>query len=316
MSKHADEIYLELVEKVLNEGIDKTDRTGTGTKSIFGTQMHFDLKENFPLLTSKKVPFKAVVIELLWFISGDTNIKYLVDNGVSIWNEWPFKAYLKKNNLEIPTVNSEEWKSQMKEFINKIRSDDNFAKEYGNLGPVYGKQWRNWNFRDEQGNLQSIDQLANAIEMLKKAPDSRRIIVSAWKVDDIEEMAKSGLPPCHCFFQMFVADGKLSLHLYQRSCDTFLGVPFNIASYALLTMMLAQVCGLEADEFVWTGGDTHLYSNHLEQAKEQISRKNNLPNMPTLKLNPEIKNIDDFKFEDFILENYNPLETIKAPIAV
>jgi thymidylate synthase len=316
MSKHADLIYLDLMEKVLNEGIDKTDRTGTGTKSVFGTQMRFDLKENFPLLTSKKVPFKAVAVELLWFISGDTNIKYLVDNGVSIWNEWPFKAYLKKNNLSIPVVNSDDWKAQMKEFIDHIKSDRDFAKEYGNLGPVYGRQWRCWEMTTPDGKKICVDQLANAIEMIKKTPDSRRIIVSAWKVDDIEEMAKSGLPPCHCFFQMFVANGKLSLHLYQRSCDTFLGVPFNIASYALLTMMLAQVCDLEADEFVWTGGDTHLYSNHLEQAKEQLSRRDILPPMPTLKLNQSIKNIDDFKFEDFILENYNPLETIKAPIAV
>lgn len=315
MKKHHDEIYLELMEKVLSEGVEKTDRTGTGTKSIFGTQMRFDLKETFPLLTSKKIPFRAVAHELLWFISGDTNIKYLVDNGVSIWNEWPFKACLKKNNLLVPAVNSAEWKSQMKDFVSKIKEDESFAKEYGNLGPVYGRQWRAWEVETSAGKVK-IDQLQNAINLLKTNPDSRRIIVSAWKVDDIDEMAKSGLPPCHCFFQMFVANGKLSLHLYQRSCDTFLGVPFNIASYALLTLMIAQVCDLEADEFIWTGGDTHLYSNHVDQAREQISRRNNLPNSPTLKLNPEIKNIDDFKFEDFILENYNPLETIKAPIAV
>jgi thymidylate synthase len=315
MSKHHDLVYLELMQKVLDEGVVKTDRTGTGTRSVFGTQMRFDLKESFPLLTSKKVPFKAVAHELLWFISGDTNIKYLVDNGVSIWNEWPFKAYLKKNNLQIPIVNSDEWKSQMKDFVEKIKSDESFAKEYGNLGPVYGRQWRCWEMETGSGKM-CIDQLQNAINQIKSNPDSRRIIVSAWKVEDINEMAKSGLPPCHCFFQMFVANGKLSLHLYQRSCDTFLGVPFNIASYALLTKMIAQVCGLEADEFIWTGGDTHLYSNHLDQAKEQISRKDNLPESPTLRLNPSIKKIDDFKIEDFILENYKPLETIKAPIAV
>lgn len=312
MEYHVDREYLPLLEKLINEGTDKSDRTGTGTKSIFGYQMRFDLSKGFPLLTTKKVPLKSIIHELIWFVRGDTNLKYLADNNVPIWNEWPFKAYLQRNNLPIPEVNGEDWNSQMKEFVEKIKTDPAFAKEYGNLGPIYGYQWRSW----PAPNGKHIDQLGKVIEDIKNNPNSRRLIVSAWNVADIDEMAKAGLPPCHCFFQFYVANGKLSCQLYQRSCDTFLGVPFNIASYALLVMMVAQVTGLEPGDFVWTGGDVHLYSNHIEQAKLQLSRKDSLYPMPTMKLNPNVKNIADFTIDDFTLENYTSHEGIRAPIAV
>lgn len=309
---HVDIEYLKLLEHIMEHGATKTDRTGTGTKSIFGYQMRFDLSKGFPLLTTKKVPIKAIIHELLWFMRGDTNLKYLADNNVHIWDEWPYKSYLQRNNLPIPEINGEEWKAGMSEFVEKIKTDEAFAKEYGNLGPIYGYQWRNW----PTPNGGHVDQLKQVIETLKKSPDSRRIIVSAWNVSDIEEMAKAGLPPCHCLFQFYVADGKLSCQLYQRSCDTFLGVPFNIASYALLTMIIAQITGLEPGEFVWTGGDTHLYLNHLEQVKTQLARKDDIRPMPKMKINPEKKNLEDFTIDDFELTDYNPHEGIKAPIAV
>jgi thymidylate synthase len=261
--------YLDLLRHVMQYGTDKGDRTGTGTKSVFGYQMRFDLKEGFPLLTTKKVHTKSIIHELLWFLKGDTNIKYLKENGVSIWDEW--------------------------------------ADVNGNLGPVYGAQWRSW--QAAGGN--TVDQITNVISQIKKNPDSRRLIVSAWNVGEIEKMK---LPPCHAFFQFYVADGKLSCQLYQRSADIFLGVPFNIASYALLTMMVAQVCDLQPGEFVHTLGDAHIYSNHFEQVALQLSRQPGT--LPIMKLNPEIKNIFDFKFEDFKLENYNPHPAIKAPVAV
>lgn len=311
--KHADVQYLTLLEHILQNGATKTDRTGTGTKSVFGYQMRFDLADGFPLLTTKKVSMKFIIHELIWFLRGDSNLKYLVDNDVPIWNDWPYKWYLKKNNIPVPeSTESEAWKTGMKEFIEKIKTDAVFAKENGNLGPIYGYQWRNWPTPDGR----HIDQIQNVIDQLKKDPSSRRMIVSAWNVADIDEMAKSGLPPCHCLFQFYVADGKLSCQLYQRSCDTFLGVPFNIASYALMTMMIAQVTGLGLGEFIWTGGDTHLYSNHLEQVNTQLSRKNDIREMPTMKINPERKNIEDFVFEDFELVGYDPHPAIKAPIAV
>src|SRR3989344_5012655 len=249
--KHADESYLDLLEYIMENGATKSDRTGTGTKSIFGYQMRFNLADGFPLLTTKKVPIKAIIHELIWFLHGDTNLKYLANNNVHIWDEWPYKAYLKQNNLPIPEINGEEWKKGMTEFVERIKNDEKFAKEYGDLGPIYGSQWRCW---PGENNV-CLDQISTAIEMIKKTPDSRRIIVSAWNVADIEEMAKAGLPPCHCLFQFYVADGKLSCQLYQRSCDTFLGVPFNIASYALLTMMIARVTGLEPGDFVHAFGD-------------------------------------------------------------
>jgi thymidylate synthase len=309
---HVDLIYLDLIERIKREGAKKTDRTGTGTLSLLGHQMRFDLSKGFPLLTTKKVPIKSIIHELIWFIRGDTNLKYLADNNVHIWDEWPYKAYLIKNNIEVPKTGSDEWNSGIKEFVEKIKTDESFAKEYGNLGPIYGYQWRNW---PTPGGTH-IDQLKNVIDQIKKSPDSRRLIVSAWNVADIDEMAKAGLPPCHCLFQFYVADGKLSCQLYQRSCDTFLGVPFNIASYALLTMIIAQVTGLSLGEFVWTGGDVHLYINHLEQADLQLSRKDDIRPMPKMKINLEKKNIEDFVVEDFELIDYNPHDAIKAPIAV
>ncbi len=311
-SRHADEQYLDLLQKLLDEGNEKTDRTGTGTRSFLGYQMRFDLSDGFPLLTTKKVPIKAIIHELLWFMRGDTNLKYLADNNVHIWDEWPYKAYLQRNDMPVPEINGEEWKSGMAEFVEKIKTDEAFRKEYGNLGPIYGYQWRSW----PTPNGGHIDQLAKVIEQIKNTPDSRRMIVSAWNVADIDEMAKAGLPPCHCFFQFYVADGKLSCQLYQRSCDTFLGVPFNIASYATFTMIMAQICGLKPGEFVWTGGDVHLYKNHVEQAKLQLSRRGDIRPLPTLKINPEKTKIEDFTIEDFELVGYDPHESIKAPIAV
>jgi thymidylate synthase len=309
---HVDNIYLDLIERIKKEGVKKTDRTGTGTLSLLGHQMRFDLSKGFPLLTTKKVPIKSIIHELIWFVRGDTNLKYLADNNVHIWDEWPYKAYLQRNNIPVPTTGSDEWNTGIKEFIEKIKTDESFAKDYGNLGPIYGYQWRNW----PTPNGEHVDQLKKVIEDIKNTPDSRRLIVSAWNVADIDEMAKAGLPPCHCFFQFYVADGKLSCQLYQRSCDTFLGLPFNIASYSILLMMVAQVAGLQVGEFVWTGGDVHLYSNHLEQADLQLSRRNDLRPMPSMKINPDIKNIEDFTINDFELVDYNPHDSIKAPIAV
>jgi len=310
--KHVDESYLDLLEHIIKTGATKTDRTGTGTKSLLGYQMRFNLSDGFPLLTTKKVPIKSIIHELLWFMRGDTNLKYLADNNVHIWDEWPYKAYLIKNKINVPKTTSDEWVNGIKEFIEKIKTDENFVKEYGNLGPIYGYQWRSW----PTPNGKHIDQLTNVIEQIKKNPDSRRLIISAWNVADIDEMTKAGLPPCHCFFQFYVVDEKLSCQLYQRSCDTFLGVPFNIASYALFTMIIAQICGLEPGEFVWTGGDVHLYLNHLEQADLQLSRRDDIRPLPKMKINPNKKRIEDFTIDDFELVDYNPHEGIKAPIAV
>lgn len=298
--------YHELMQRVLDEGVFKGDRTGTGTKSVFGHQMRFNLQEGFPLVTTKKVHLKSIIHELLWFLQGDTNIQYLVQNGVNIWNDWPFQSYLIQNGLDekYPKYSSE-WKAKMKEFVEQVKVDDEFAKKWGELGPVYGSQWR---------NFEGVDQISQLIEDIKNNPNSRRLIVSAWNPKDVPVMAKSGLPPCHTLFQFYVADGKLSCQLYQRSADIFLGVPFNIASYALLTMMVAQVCGLEYGDFVHTFGDAHLYSNHMEQTKEQLSRE--LRPLPEMKINPDVKNIFDFTYEDFELVNYDPHPAIKAVVAV
>jgi thymidylate synthase len=263
------EQYHKLLSRILEEGTQKGDRTGTGTLSVFGHQMRFNLEDGFPLLTTKKLHLRSIVIELLWFLRGDTNIAWLKENGVSIWDEW--------------------------------------ADEKGNLGPVYGYQWRNWPAR----NGETIDQIKQAVDLLRKNPDSRRIMVTAWNPADVPEMA---LPPCHALFQFYVANGKLSCQLYQRSADVFLGVPFNIASYALLTLMMAQVTGLKPGEFIHTLGDAHLYSNHLEQAKLQLSR--NIKPLPKMIINPDVKEIFDFSFEDFTLLNYDPHPHIKAAVAV
>ncbi len=290
--------YLDFLKHILAQGSDKEDRTQTGTISTFGYQMRFDLSEGFPLLTTKRVHLKSIIHELLWFISGDTNIKYLVDNDVKIWNDWPYDSYTK-----LPEYKGE----TMEEFVQKIKEDEEFAKKYGNLGPVYGYEWRH--FEGDNGVYK--DQLAWVIEEIKKNPDSRRLIVNSWQAAYIERMA---LPPCHTMFQFYVKDNKLSCQLYQRSADAFLGIPFNIASYALLTMMVAQVCDLELGEFIHTIGDAHIYSNHIEQVNRQLAREPR--KLPIMKINPEVKNIEDFKFEDFELVGYDPHKGIKAPVAV
>ena len=295
--------YLDLLTRIKNEGTVKTDRTGTGTKSVFGHQMRFDLSQGFPLLTTKKVFLKGIIHELLWFLNGDTNIKYLVDNGVHIWDNDAYRYYneLCVKNGVLPVA--------MEEFLRAAQEGIDSPIEgykFGDLNHVYGYQWRSW----PRPNGEAIDQIQQAVDLIKNNPDSRRIIVSAWNVADVEKMA---LPPCHTLFQFYVAEGKLSCMLYQRSADTFLGVPFNIASYALLTMMMAQVCGLEAGEFVHTTGDTHLYLNHLEQVDEQLSRTPRA--LPKMCLNPEVKSIFDFKYDDFTLEDYDPYPTIKAPMS-
>lgn len=295
--------YLDLLKKIKEDGIVKSDRTGTGTRSIFGYQMRFDLSEGFPLLTTKRVFLKGVIHELLWFLAGDTNIKYLVDNGVHIWDNDAYRFY-----KELCAKQSVEPIS-MEEFLVASQQQTPSPLEgyaYGNLNHVYGYQWRNWGKPDGS----AIDQVKQVIDTIKNNPDSRRMIVSAWNVADVEDMA---LPPCHVLFQFYVADGKLSCQLYQRSADTFLGVPFNIASYALLTMMIAQECGLQAGEFVHTLGDTHLYLNHMEQVDEQLSRSPRT--LPTMRLNPDVKSVFDFKYEDFTLEGYDPHPTIKAPMS-
>lgn len=286
--------YLQMCKDIMERGEVKEDRTGVGTKGFFGYQARYNLEEGFPLLTTKRVYLKAIIHELLWFISGDTNIKYLVDNNVRIWNEWPYELFKKSEDYHGET---------MEEFVEKIKESDEFAKKHGNLGPVYGKQWR---------DFFGVDQVQSVIDQLKENPNSRRIIISAWNPKELPEMA---LPPCHAFMQFYVSnDGKLSLQLYQRSADVFLGVPFNIASYSLLLMMVAQVTGLKPYEFIHTTGDTHIYLNHFDQINLQLSREPR--KLPTMKINPNVKSIYDFKYEDFKLEDYNPHPAIKGVVAV
>jgi thymidylate synthase len=290
--------YHDLLRHIIDKGIWKDDRTGVGTHSVFGYQMRFNLEEGFPLVTTKKVFTKAIIHELLWFLNGETNIQYLCQNGVRIWDDWPYDKYKKSSDFAGEDI---------KTFAQKIASDNSFAKKWGELGPVYGSQWRSWPAADGQ----TIDQIANLIAQIKKNPHSRRLIVSAWNVPYIEDMA---LPPCHTMFQFYVSEGKLSCQLYQRSADVFLGVPFNIASYALLTMMIAQVCDLGFGDFIHTFGDVHLYSNHVEQAKLQLSR--DLRMLPKMEINPDVKDIFGFKYEDFKLLNYDPHPQIAAEVAV
>lgn len=299
------EQYLNLLTEIKSKGTKKQDRTGTGTISIFGHQMRFDLNDGFPLVTTKKVNFNAILHELLWFIKGETNIEYLVKNNVNIWNEWPFQSWLEKTNqIEGLAMHSKEWKEKLQEFVDLVKKDNSFAKEYGDLGPVYGKQWR---------DFEGVDQLSQVIEDLKNSPNSRRHIVSAWNPKEIPIMIKSGLPPCHTLFQFYVANGKLSCQLYQRSADVFLGVPYNIASYALLTCMIASVTDLEVGEFVHSLGDTHIYLNHLDQVDEQLSREPH--KLPKIEINKKDV-LFDYTFEDFKLVDYNSHPFISAPIAV
>jgi len=310
--------YLALCEHILDQGAKKEDRTGTGTLSVFGHQMRFDLAEGFPLMTTKKTAFRLIVSELLWFIKGDTNVQTLLKDNNHIWDEWAFAQWVESDEYDGPDMNdfgrraqrdpefAELYKEQMARFQEKVLADDEFAKKYGDLGPVYGKQWRSWAATDGG----QIDQLKNVVESIKNNPDSRRHLVTAWNPEFIDDMA---LPPCHIIFQFYVADGKLSCQLYQRSADVFLGVPFNIASYALLTHLVAQECGLEPGEFIHTTGDTHLYVNHLEQVQEQLGRDPRP--LPSLKLT-EGKSMFDMEMEDIQIEGYDPHPRIKAPVAV
>ncbi|QKY69167.1 thymidylate synthase [Lentibacillus sp. CBA3610] len=311
--------YLSLCQYILKNGTKKTDRTNTGTYSVFGQQMRFDLQDGFPLLTTKKVPFRLIASELLWFIKGDTNIQYLLQHNNNIWNEWAFKQWVQSEAYEGPDMTdfgnrSQQdpefnllYQEQMTIFKEKILNDNAFAKKFGDLGSVYGEQWRAW----KTSQNETIDQLKDVIDSIRNKPDSRRHIVTAWNPEDIPNMA---LPPCHTLFQFYVADGKLSCQLYQRSADIFLGMPFNIASYALLTYLIAHECGLEAGEFVHTLGDAHIYTNHVEQVKTQLGRDTRP--FPTLKINKEKASIFDFELSDFEILDYDPHPSIKAPIAV
>lgn len=319
MEKHPEYQYLNLLKYILENGVKKEDRTGTGTISVFGYQMRFNLREGFPLLTTKRVPFKLIASELLWFIKGDTNIKYLLQHNNHIWDEWAFKKWVESDEYNGPDMTdfgrraareaefAKVLDEQMAIFNEKILTDEAFAERFGDLGPVYGKQWRSW----PGENGETIDQLKNVIEQIKRNPDSRRLIVSAWNPAEVDHMA---LPPCHTLFQFYVADGKLSCQLYQRSADVFLGVPFNIASYALLTHLIAHECGLEVGDFVHSFGDVHIYLNHLDQVNEQLSRTPKA--LPKVIINKEKKSVFDFDLEDITIEGYDPHPTIKAPVAV
>ena len=326
MGKHPERAYLDLLNEILTNGVKKEDRTGTGTLSIFGHQMRFDLSEGFPLLTTKRVPFKLVASELLWFIKGDTNIRYLLQNKNHIWDEWAFKKWVESDEYNGPDMTdfgrrclvdedfNKLYQQELDKFCNRVLTDDDFAAKYGDLGNVYGKQWRSWTTSDGG----TIDQLQDVIDQIKNNPDSRRIIVNAWNPEDVinagAKGSKAALPPCHVMFQFYVAEGKLSCQLMQRSLDTLLGCPFNIASYALLTHLIAHECGLEVGDFIHSIGDAHIYLNHIEQVKEQLSREPKP--LPTLHINPDKKSIFDIELEDLTIEGYDPHPAIKAPIAV
>lgn len=314
-----EQAYLHLCKDVLENGTEKMDRTKTGTISLFGKQIRFDLRDGFPLLTTKRVSFHLIATELLWFLKGDTNIRYLLQNNNNIWNEWAFKKWVESNEYDGPDMRDfglrsqkdpefkKVYDEQMEIFKKKVLEDDDFAKKYGDLGFVYGKQWRHW----KTSTNDTIDQISDVIQMIKTNPNSRRLIVSAWNPEDIPNMA---LPPCHTLFQFYVAEGRLSCQLYQRSADLFLGVPFNIASYALLTHLIAKECNLEVGEFVHTFGDVHIYANHIDQIKLQLSRDVKKP--PTLLIKTEKESIFDYEIEDFEIIGYDPHPAIKAPVAV
>lgn len=314
-----EQAYLQLCEDILENGFKKDDRTNTGTYSMFGKQIRFDLQDGFPLLTTKRVAFRLIASELLWFLKGDTNIRYLLEHNNNIWNEWAFQKWIESEEYDGPDMSNfgirsqqdeafkEVYVEKMNEFKERILTDDAFAERFGDLGFVYGKQWRHW----ETSSSETIDQIKDVIHSIKTNPDSRRHIVSAWNPEDIPHMA---LPPCHTLFQFYVVDGKLSCQLYQRSADVFLGVPFNIASYALLTHLIAKECGLEVGEFVHTFGDVHIYSNHVEQVKLQLSREKK--SLPTLSINTDKDSIFDYDVDDFEIEDYDPHPAIKAPVAV
>ena len=326
MSNELEKTYLDFMKYILDNGVKKEDRTGTGTISVFGYQMRFDLSKGFPLFTTKRTSFKLIASELLWFIKGDTNIRYLLQHNNHIWDEWAFKKWVESDEYEGPDMTDfgrrcledEEfnllYKKELKDFCDRVLTDDEFAEKYGDLGNVYGKQWRRWT--DSEGN--EIDQLKDVINQIKTNPDSRRLIVNAWNPEDVinagAKGSKAALPPCHVMFQFYVANNKLSCQLYQRSGDTFLGINYNITSYALLLYLMAKECNLEVGEFVHTIGDAHIYLNHVEQVQEQLSRE--LRDLPTLTINADKQSIFDIELEDLTIEGYNPHPSIKAPIAV
>lgn len=326
MKNELEQTYLDFLKHILENGTKKEDRTGTGTFSVFGYQMRFDLSKGFPLFTTKRTPFRLIASELLWFIKGDTNIRFLLQHNNHIWDEWAFKRWVESDEYHGADMTNfglrclvdeefdKEYRKELKSFCDRVLSDDEFAKKYGDLGNVYGKQWRNWT----SSTGEEIDQLKDVIDQIKSNPDSRRLIVSAWNPEDVinagAKGSKSALPPCHVLFQFYVVNGKLSCHLYQRSSDSFLGSNFNIPSYALLTYLIANECGLEVGEFVYTIGDAHIYLNHVEQVKEQLSRE--LRDLPSLKINPEKTSIFDIEMDDLTIEGYAPHPGIKAPIAV
>ena len=321
MKKGSEQTYLDFLQHILDNGVKKEDRTGTGTISVFGYQMRFDLAEGFPLFTTKRTPFRLIASELLWFINGDTNIRYLLQNNNHIWDEWAFKKWVESDEYKGPDMTNfghrclvdeafnAQYQKELNDFCERVLTDDDFAHKYGDLGNVYGKQWRRWT--DSKGN--EIDQLADVIEQIKNNPDSRRLIVNAWNPEDVVS-TKAALPPCHVMFQFYVANGKLSCHLLQRSADSFLGSNFNIPSYSLLTHLVAKECGLEVGEFVYSISDAHIYSNHIEQVKEQLSRTPR--DLPMLKINPEKTSIFAIEMEDLTIEGYDPHPSIKAPVAV
>jgi thymidylate synthase len=326
LNNELEQTYLNFLQYILDHGVKKEDRTGTGTLSVFGYQMRFDLSKGFPLFTTKRTPFRLIASELLWFIKGDTNIRYLLKNKNHIWDEWAFKRWVESDEYSGPDMTdfgnrclvdedfNQVYQAEMKAFCDRVLEDDEFAVKHGDLGNVYGKQWRNWT----SSTGESIDQLQDVINQIRTNPDSRRLIVSAWNPEDVinagAKGSKAALPPCHVMFQFYVANGKLSCHLLQRSADSFLGANFNIPSYSLLTHLIAHECGLEVGEFVYSISDAHIYSNHVEQVKEQLSR--DLRPLPTLVINSNKKSLFDIELEDLVIEGYNPHPSIKAPIAV